>query len=148
MTDDFKPTIEILAFMELKANLVRVMCQFIDKYAAPESNCYPQCAGIMVDALESCLEEAKLQAGHSKKNLSNDEKAKNIVAFLSLLFGESRDCLDALFKMSPPYLVEKFDRYILSGCSESEWGLHTSLRRLVFEPYCDNWRLNYEENES
>ncbi len=59
---------EILAYMELKSNLVKVLFEFTDIYAAPNSTLYPQCASIMAEALESCLNEVKIQGGIRDNN--------------------------------------------------------------------------------
>lgn len=61
---------EILAYMELKSNLVKVLFEFTDIYAGPDSKLYPQCASIMAEALESCLNEVKIQGGI--RDIKND----------------------------------------------------------------------------
>ena len=48
---------------------------------------------------------------------------------------------------NPDYLIEKFDRYIRSTVNESDFGLHPSLRRSLFEPYCDKYKIPYSEFE-
>ena len=73
--------------------------------------------------------------------LDKKEKVKNIMAFLSIIFGEDYDFANALFKMHPDYLIEKFDRYVLSDRPESDWGLHPSLRIEFFNEYCDKYKL-------
>lgn len=73
--------------------------------------------------------------------LSKEEKVKNIMAFLSIIFSEDFDLAPALIKMGPDYLIEKFERYVLSDRPESEWGLHPSLRIDFFDKYCEKYRL-------
>lgn len=50
------------AFIELKADIVKLMFAFTNKYANKESGLYPECAHILVDVLQACLDEAKAQA--------------------------------------------------------------------------------------
>lgn len=145
MNDDLKPTIEMIAFMELKSSIVKLMFEFTYKYGNLDNDFHPHAGNIMIEALQSCLQEAKLQDKQSNKKLSDDEKAKNIVAFLTIVFGESSDCLESLMQMSPQYLVEKFERYILSERPESDRGLHPILIKCVFEPYCDKYGLPYNK---
>ena len=76
------------------------------------------------------------------------EKIKNILAFLSIIFNDNEDCLKEVMKIRPEYLIEKFERYVLSNRSESDWGLHPYLRRIFFDRYCEKYNLpifNYEE---
>lgn len=69
-------------------------------------------------------------------------KAANIVCFLAILFGEcTQVVIDTLMGFHPDYLVEKFDRFIESEGIEYMWGMHASLRREVFEPYVNKWKL-------
>ena len=73
--------------------------------------------------------------------MTREEKVKNILAFLSILFGEEYDLSTAIMKMNPDYLIEKFERYCLSDRPESDWGLHPSLRRVFFNKYCDKYDI-------
>ncbi len=73
--------------------------------------------------------------------MTDEEKIKNIFAFLSILFGDDKDCFKKIMDFSPAYLIEKFEAYILSTRSESDWGLHPSLRRRVFNTYCKKYEL-------
>lgn len=56
-----RPEIEEIAFMELKSQIVKLMFDFTDKYAGPDSPLYPKAAYIMVDAITACLGEAQYQ---------------------------------------------------------------------------------------
>lgn len=73
--------------------------------------------------------------------MNDQSKVKNIMAFLCILFGENKEALKAIFDFSPKYLIEKYERYIESDKSESEWGLHPNLRTYVFDEYCSKWNL-------
>jgi len=59
---------EEMAFLELKAQIVKLMFDFCEKYAVPGKDClYPQVGQILVDALSACLSEAQYQIeGHPK----------------------------------------------------------------------------------
>jgi len=78
--------------------------------------------------------------------MTEQEQVKNIIAFFSILFGED-EFINALIKIPPDYLLEKFNRYIKSTRPESDWGLHPSLRRDVFEVYCNKWNIPCEQYE-
>ncbi len=80
--------------------------------------------------------------------LDQKEKVKNIFAFLSIIFWEKWECLREIMDMNPDYLIEKFERYVLSTKPESDWGLHTLLRREVFDRYCEKHSLPITEGES
>lgn len=73
--------------------------------------------------------------------MDDKQKVKNIFAFLSILFGEKNNALVEIMDMPPDYIIEKFERYVLSTRPESDWGLHPSLRRNVFDRYCEKWDL-------
>lgn len=50
-----------IAFMDLKSKIVKLMFEFTEKYAGPESNLYADCGYILVDVLTNCLEDAQYQ---------------------------------------------------------------------------------------
>ena len=77
--------------------------------------------------------------------MTKEEKVKNIFAFLSILFVEKRDCLINILDMTPDYIIEKFERYVISTSPGSSWGLHPSLRKSVFNKYCEKYGLPIEE---
>lgn len=77
--------------------------------------------------------------------MTDTDKVKNIIAFLAILFGESRLWEEEIMNFKPDYLIEKFERYILSTQNEHDWGLHPSLRRGIFEPYCIKHELTHEQ---
>lgn len=68
-------------------------------------------------------------------------KLKNIFAFLSILFGEDANCVEAIMNMSPEYMLEKYERYVEATRNEWEWGLHPSLRIMIFNPYFERWNI-------
>lgn len=77
--------------------------------------------------------------------MTEQQQIKNIIAFLSILFGDSKLWHDEIMKFNPEYLIEKFNRYILSTRNESNWGLHPSLRKSVFESYCIKHKINHNQ---
>jgi len=77
--------------------------------------------------------------------MTKTEKVKNIFAFLSILFEENEECLEEIMRFSPDYIIEKYMRYIESLIPESPWGLHPSLRRSVFDKYCEKYGLLKDE---
>lgn len=78
--------------------------------------------------------------------MTDKDKVKNIMAFLSILFGEKWECIAEIMEMPPDYIIEKFERYVLSTRPEADWGLHPSLRRNVFNRYCERWKLPITED--
>lgn len=79
--------------------------------------------------------------------MTKEQQVKNIIAFLSILFGENHLWYDEIMKFTPEYLIEKFERYIHTTKYGADWGLHQSLRRNVFERYCDKWKVPYQDYE-
>lgn len=77
--------------------------------------------------------------------MTKEDQVKNIIAFLSILFGESDVFCNVIMKFPPDYLIEKFNRYILSQRDEHSWGLHPSLRRNVFNEYCIKYGLDTKQ---
>lgn len=73
--------------------------------------------------------------------LTTEEKVKNIFAFLSILFGENLELSTKILDMPPDYLIEKFERYIESTRYEADSGLHLTLRRSIFDQYCEKYYL-------
>ncbi len=69
------------------------------------------------------------------------EKVKNIFAFLSIMFGDDWEAMKILMNKPPNYIIEKFERYVLSTRPESDWGLHLGLRNTVFNRYCEKYDL-------
>lgn len=53
---------EEIAYLELKAKIVKLMFEFTDKYTAKGEDClYPKVGNILVDVLVNCLSEAQYQ---------------------------------------------------------------------------------------
>lgn len=73
--------------------------------------------------------------------LSDEYQVKNVMAFLSILFGESDIWHTVIMQFEPEYLIEKSKRYMISTRPESDWGLHTNLREGTFNAYCDKWKI-------
>lgn len=71
-----------------------------------------------------------------ENNLTKTDKVKNIICFLCIIFQDSQHLLEALLQINPDYLIEKYERYILSDKVQHSWGLHPTIRRSVFEMYC------------
>lgn len=79
--------------------------------------------------------------------MTDQQKIKNIISFLAILFGESKIWWEEIMKFHPDYLIEKFDRYINSTRHESNWGLHMTLRKDCFEHYCQKYQIPFEQFE-
>lgn len=77
--------------------------------------------------------------------MTEQQQIKNIIAFLAILFGESKTWHEEIMQFTPEYLIEKFERYIVSTKHESDWGLHKSLRVCVFEPYCKKHNIPFDQ---
>jgi hypothetical protein len=58
------PGEEEIAFMELKGKIVKLMFDFTEKHASPDSKLYPRCAYTLVDVLTACLGEAQYQVAN------------------------------------------------------------------------------------
>lgn len=78
--------------------------------------------------------------------MTKHEQVANIMAFLSILFGEDVE-MAAIMQLNPNYIIEKFERYVLSTRVEYPWGMHPSLRNHVFQRYVDKWELELKEEE-
>jgi hypothetical protein len=79
--------------------------------------------------------------------MTKHEKIANIIAFLSILFGED-DEMKTIMKFNPNYILEKYERYVESTRVEYPWGMHPSLRNQVFQRYVDKWKLELKENST
>jgi hypothetical protein len=77
--------------------------------------------------------------------MTKHEQIANVVAFLALLFGKDSKAWDTLMNFSPDYIIEKFERYIVSTRAEYPWGLHPSLRNHRFQNYVDKWELKLKD---
>lgn len=64
-----------------------------------------------------------------------------------ILFGDDRDVCNKIMEFNPDYVIEKFNRYILSTKKEYAWGLHPSLRSFIFHRYVDKWELELKDLE-
>ncbi len=73
--------------------------------------------------------------------MTNNEKIANIIAFFSIMFGENSMIWEEIIELSPNYIIEKFERYVLSMRVEYPWGLHPSLRNERFNNYINKWEL-------
>lgn len=80
--------------------------------------------------------------------MNEQTQIKNIMVFLSILFGESKLWEEEIINFHPEYLIEKFNRYVDSTRNEYEWGLYPTLRRTTFEPYCRKYKIPYRNFEN
>ncbi len=83
--------------------------------------------------------------------MTKAQKVKNIFAFLSIVFGDDLELSSKILKITPDYLIEKFERYVLSNRYEADWGLHPSLRQGIFDRYCIKHKLeitSYDDYEN
>lgn len=79
--------------------------------------------------------------------MTKHEQIANVVAFLSLLFGEDNEAWDKVMEFNPNYIIEKFNRYIRSARVEYPWGIHPFLRNHRFHRYVDKWELELKDDE-
>lgn len=76
--------------------------------------------------------------------MTKHEQVANILSFFLILFCEKKE-LPSIMEMSPDYIIEKFDRYILSSRAEYQWGMHPVLRKQIFHKYVDKWELELND---
>lgn len=79
--------------------------------------------------------------------MTNHEKVANIVAFFAIMFGEDSEAWNAVMPLNPNYIIEKFERYVISMGVQYPWGMHPSLRNHLFNRYVDKWKLELAEDE-
>lgn len=79
--------------------------------------------------------------------ITNHEKIANICAFFAIMFGEDYAAWDTVMELNPNYIIEKFERYVLSMRIEYPWGLHPSLRNHRFHDYVEKWKLELADDE-
>jgi hypothetical protein len=77
--------------------------------------------------------------------MTKNEKVANIIAFLTILFGKDNAVFEKLMDFSPDYIIEKFDRYVLSMRVEYPWGMHPSLKNRRFNLYTNKWRIELKD---
>lgn len=95
-----------------------------------------------VDGLELDIQDQMFYMDlHGYCDMKEHEKIENILAFLCILFGEDNDVWQRAMNLSPEYIIEKFERYVLSSQSESGLGMHPLLRDNVFNQYSEKWSL-------
>lgn len=73
--------------------------------------------------------------------MTEQQQIKNIISFLCIICGGSYIWEEILMNFSPEYIIEKFNQYIESTKYESDWGLHPSLRRDLFDRYCIKYNI-------
>ena len=71
-------------------------------------------------------------------------KFKNIIAFLHVLFGE-KDIIREVYEMSPDYIMEKYDQYVIASGQQFKWGMHPNLKNELFNEYLELWGLKYND---
>lgn len=79
--------------------------------------------------------------------MTNNERVANIVAFFCIMFGENDEAWRAVMELNPHYIIDKFNRYVVTMRVEYPWGLHPSLRNHRFHRYVDKWELELKEDE-
>ena len=80
--------------------------------------------------------------------MTKNEQVANIIAFFSVLFGEEEPAIFAkIMELHPDYIIEKFNWYIESTRVEFPWGMHPSLRSMVFQRYLDKWKIHLDDND-
>ena len=78
--------------------------------------------------------------------MTNDQKVANIIAFFAIIFSEEDEAWEhVIMKMSPSYLIEKFERYVESEIPEYNWGMHLALKKSYFDRYVDKWQLGLKD---
>ncbi len=77
--------------------------------------------------------------------MNKNEQVANIIAFLSILFGEDSDDFSKIMDFSPDYIIEKFNRYIESSRIEHPWGLHPGLKGRTFHIYMKKWGIELQD---
>lgn len=80
-----------------------------------------------------------------RKVMTKHEKVANIITFLAIMFGEDSSIWSEVMKFSPEYIIEKFERYVLSTGIENPWGMHPLLKNTRFDAYVDIWGLELKD---
>lgn len=78
--------------------------------------------------------------------MTKHEKVANIVAFFAIMFGEDSAAWKAVMQLNPNYIIEKFERYVLTQNVQYPWGMHPNLRDHCFQRYVDKWELELQED--
>lgn len=73
-----------------------------------------------------------------------ETQLKNLIAFLCIIFSENEEMRKEILMISPDYLIEKYECYILSDKNESDWGMHPYLRGTLFNAYCNKWGISMD----
>ena len=81
----------------------------------------------------------------SYKPISKHEKVANIMAFLTILFGEDSNAWEKIMDFSPNYIIEKFESYVLTLRIEYPWGMHPIIRKERFNIYVNKWKLELKD---
>jgi len=79
-----------------------------------------------------------------KRKMNKEDKIKNILVFLIIIFGEDRALMNALMKIHPDYLIEKYESYVESNSIKHPWGLHYNFMNELFDGYCQKWMKDDE----
>lgn len=80
--------------------------------------------------------------------MTKNEQLGNIIAFLSIVFGdEDPRVFDRIVELHPDYIIEKFNRYIESTRVEFPWGMHPALRDHAFYKYMRRWQIELDVND-
>ncbi len=77
--------------------------------------------------------------------MHKDEKVANIIAFLSIFFGEDPEIFQTIMEFNPNYVIEKFERYVGSDKAQYHWGIHPALKSKRLDAYIKKWELELNE---
>lgn len=98
----------------------------------------PRCTAINSPLLTQC--NCYLN-NTSPDDFSVQIKAKNIIAFLTIILADlSDEAFAVIINISPSYLIEKFERYVVSYKAEYGTGMHPTARQEFFDMYCKKWQ--------
>lgn len=80
--------------------------------------------------------------------MTKHEKVANIISFLAILFADdSGEEFKRIMTYDPDYIIEKFERYVLSTEIQYPRGMHTNLKEYAWQLYVDKWELQLKESE-
>lgn len=77
--------------------------------------------------------------------ITDCHKVANIIAFFAIMFDEDSSVWEEIMEINPNYIIEKFERYVLSTKVEHPWGLHPNLRDYRFVDYINKWELELKD---
>lgn len=78
--------------------------------------------------------------------MTKNEQIANVIAFLSIMFGDDWEVFGKILDFHPDYIIEKFNRYIESTRVEFPWGMHPSLKSTCFDRYMNKWKIELSDD--